>query len=117
MAHPQHPAIPNLVDTPTAYPLPGVVRILCRELVAAIDRSDYRQAEIVRFSLNAIAESTPPSPPAPGPVRPGYITGAWLMPDNELRERIRCYHATVDPMASFDEAEAHAALCGLAVVR
>lgn len=113
----QNPATSFPSDTPKAYCQPGVVKILARELGAAIDRADWVQAEIVRFSLNAVAGSTPPSAPAPAAVRPGCITGRWSMPDNELRERIRCYHATVNPAASFDEAEAYAAACGLVVIR
>ncbi len=115
MAHLQHPATLNTDDTP--YPLPGVIRILCRELAAAVDRGDYRHAEIVRFSLNSVAESTPPSPPAPAAVRPGYITGRWSMTPTELNERMRSYFATVKPSASGAEAEAHAARCGLVVIR
>lgn len=119
LPHLQDPATLNTDDTPKAYPLPGVVKILCRELAAAVDRGDYRHAETVRFSLNAIAESTPPtaSAPAPAPVRPAYITGARPMPAGELRERMRSYFATVKPSASGAEAEAHAARCGLVVVR
>lgn len=121
LPHLQNPATSFPPDTPISpvapYRQPGVMRVLARELGAAIDRADYSYAESVRFALNAVAEPPAASVAAPAPVRPGYITGAWLMPDNELRERIRCYHATVDPMASFDEAEAHAAACGLAVIR
>ncbi|SLF07161.1 hypothetical protein [Mycobacteroides abscessus] len=117
LPHLQNPATPNTDDTPKAYPLPGVVKILCRELAAAVDRGDYAYAESTRFALNALVESTPPSAAAPAPVRPGYITGAWPMTPAETSERIRSYHATVNPTASFSEAEAHAARCGLAVIR
>lgn len=114
IAHRQNPATLN-TDTPKAYPLPGVMRVLARELGAAIDRADYDYAEIVRFSLNAIAESTPPSATAPAPVRPGYLAGAWLMTAAETNERIEHYYDTVNPTASFSEASAHAAACGLVV--
>ncbi|SRX96068.1 hypothetical protein MSP7336_04343 [Mycobacterium shimoidei] len=123
MAHLQHPATPFPSDTPippvAPYRQPGVMRVLARELGAAIDRADWAYAESVRFALNAVAGSTPPSAPAPAPapVRPGFIAGAWPMTPAETNERIRSYHATVMPSASFDEAEAHAARCGLAVIR
>lgn len=123
LPHLQNPATSFPPDTPiqpvAPYRQPGVLRVLCRELSAAVERGDYRQAESIRFALNSVAESTPPtaSVAAPAPVRPGYITGAWLMPADETRERIHTYYATVNPTASFDEAEAHAARCGLAVIR
>lgn len=118
IAHRQNPATLNTDDTPP-YPLPGVVKILCRELAAAVDRGDYAYAESTRFALNALVESTPPSASvaAPAPVRPGHLTGAWPMPAGELRERMRSYFATVKPSAPGAEAEAHAARCGLAVIR
>ncbi|ANO17378.1 Uncharacterised protein [Mycobacteroides abscessus subsp. abscessus] len=117
LPHLQNPATPNTDDTPKAYPLPGVVKILCRELSAAVERGDYRQAESIRFALNSVAESTPVSAVAPAPVRPGYLTGAWLMTPAETNERMRSYYATVNPSAGIAEAEAHAARCGLAVIR
>lgn len=120
IAHLQHPATPFPSDTPIRpYRQPGVIRVLARELGAAVDRGDYRQAEAVRFALNAVAESTPPtaSMAAPAPVRPGYLTGAWLMPADETRERIERYFDTVNPTATFAEASAHAARCGLVVIR
>ncbi|MDO2981393.1 MULTISPECIES: hypothetical protein [Mycobacteriaceae] len=122
LPHLQDPATPDTNDTPippvAPYRQPGVVRILCRELAAAIDRGDYRQAEATRFALNALVESTPPtSAPAPAPVRPGYIAAAWLMSADELSVRIRSYFDTVSPTATFAEAEAHAARCGLVVIR
>jgi hypothetical protein len=116
LPHLQNPATPD-TDTPTPYRQPGVMRVLARELGAAIDRADYAYAESVRFALNAIAESTPVSAPTPAPVRPGYITGAWPMTPAETNERMRSYFATVNPAASGAEAEAHAARCGLVVVR
>ncbi|MGV0675669.1 hypothetical protein ABQE62_05685 [Mycolicibacterium fortuitum] len=121
LPHLQVPATPNMDDTPippvAAYRQPGVMRVLDRELGAAIDRGDHSYAESVRFALNAIAESTPVSAPAPAPVRPGYITGRWSMTPAETNERIRSYHTTVNPAASIAEAEAYAATCGLVVIR
>lgn len=118
IAHRQNPATLNTDDTPVApYRQPGVMRVLCRELSAAVERGDHRQAESIRFALNAVAESTPVSAVAPAPVRPGYITGAWPMTRAETNERMRMYFATVKPSASGAEAEAHAARCGLAVIR
>ncbi|RIS02754.1 hypothetical protein [Mycobacteroides abscessus] len=121
MAHLQHPATPFPSDTPippvAPYRQPGVMRVLARELGAAIDRADWAYAESVRFALNAMAEPPAASVAAPAPVRPGYITGAWPMTPAETNERMRSYFATVKPSAPGAEAEAHAARCGLAVIR
>lgn len=118
LPHLQNPATSFPSDTPVApYRQPGVMRVLCRELSAAVERGDYRQAESIRFALNSVAESTPVSAVAPAPVRPGYLTGAWLMTPAETNERMRSYYATVNPSAGIAEAEAHAARCGLAVIR
>lgn len=116
IAHRQNPATLN-TDTPTPYRQPGVMRVLARELGAAIDRADYAYAESVRFALNAMAEPPAASVAAPAPVRPGCLAGAWPMTPAETNERIERYYATVNPSASFSEASAHAAACGLVVIR
>lgn len=117
--HPSIAATPNTVDTPVVpYRQPGVIRSVALQLAAAIDHGDYQYAEAARYALNAVVGSTPPtSAPAPAPVRPGYIAAAWLMSADETRARMRMYFATVNPSASIAEAEAHAAACGLVVIR
>lgn len=117
LPHLQDPATPDANDAPTHYRMPGVIRSVALQLAAAIERGDHQYAEAARYALNAVAAPPAASAPAPAPVRPGYITGAVSMTPDELSERIAHYFATVDPSASFSEASAHAARCGLVVIR